>query len=87
MLLEIYPDGKQHSLYTAFNTLLVMIGAEIKQFVTRFPSVTCVISETIVPHYLMLARWGMSWRLLQSIQDSIYNAMILSSPNFHSYTR
>lgn len=56
MLLKIYPDGKQHSLYTAFNTLLVMIQAEIKQFVIRFPSVKCVILETLVSHYLMLAR-------------------------------
>lgn len=35
-----------------------MIQAEIKQFVIRFPSVKCVILETLVPHYLTLAKMG-----------------------------
>lgn len=48
-----------------------MIQAEIKLFVISLPSVKHVILETLVSHYLMLARWGMSWRLLQCIQDSI----------------
>ena len=56
MLLKIHPDGKQHSLHTALNIHLVMIQAEIKQFVIRFPSVKCVILETLVPHYLTLAK-------------------------------
>lgn len=85
MLLKIYLDGKQYSLYTAPSRLLVMIQAEIKLFVISFPSVKHVILETLFSHYLILARfWGMSRRLLQCIQDSTYNSMISNSPNFYA---
>lgn len=76
--------SKQHSLYTAVNRLLVMIQAEIKQFVIRFSSVECIILEILVPHYLSLAKWGVSLRLSQHIQDSICNAVILRCPNFYT---
>lgn len=52
-----------------------MIQAEIRLFVISFPSVKHVILETLLSHYLMLARWGTSWRLLQHIQDSISNSV------------
>lgn len=53
--------------------LLVMIQAEIKQTVRRFPSVKCVIVEITVPHYLTLARWNTSWGQSHCIQEAACN--------------
>jgi len=69
--LKTSPGGKQHSLYTAFHTFLVMIQAGTKQFVRRFPSVKRAILETPFPRYLMWARWGMLRRLSQCIREDL----------------